>query len=128
MKFSDFDIDFRTGLAGEKSVATMLSIDTVEVKTDLQWHRTGNLYIETEYYSIKEQDWVHSGISITKATHWAFELGGVSLVVPTKDLRDVVWQYGTPIACNIQPNPSRGYLVKVQDIIQFVKERKERGQ
>lgn len=126
MKLSDFDIDFRAGQAGEQSVATMLSIDTVEVKTDLQWHKTGNLYIETEYFSREEQRWVHSGISTTKATHWAFELGGVALVVPTKDLRDIVWQYGSPIACNVPPNPSRGFLIKVIDILQFVKERKDR--
>ncbi len=126
MKFSDFDLDFRDGKAGEDSVAEILSIGTVEVKTDRQWHRTGNLYIETEYFSREEQQWVYSGVTVTQATHWAFELGGVVLVVSTKDLRDVVWQYGIPISCNIPPNPSRGFLVKINDILQFVKERKER--
>ena len=116
---SDFDLDLRKGQLGEQSIAKLLSIETVEVKTDFRWRNTGNLYIETECWKNASSRWEHSGINVTKASHWAFNLEGVVLIVTTQDLKDIVWQFGSPIACNIQPNPSRGFLIKVPDILTF---------
>ena len=48
MKDSNWDLDLRAGLSGESKVADLLSLDTVEVKTDRRWWETGNVYIETE--------------------------------------------------------------------------------
>lgn len=120
-ELSDFDIDLRFGQAGERTVADLLTIETVEVKTDRKWFATGNLYIETECWKNKTNQWERSGISTTKATHWAFNLEGAVLIVKTKDLSDCVWQSGRPITCNIQPNPSRGFLITVDDILDLVK-------
>lgn len=124
---SDFDIDLRNGQLGEQSVANLLTIDTVEVKTDFRWKNTGNLYIETECWKNASQHWEHSGINVTKASHWAFNLEGVVVIVTTQDLKDVVWQSGSPIACNIQPNPSRGFLIKVQDILSYSARKANQG-
>ena len=118
---SDFDIDLRKGQIGEGTVAHLVGIETIEVKTDFRWKETGNLYIETECWKNKTGQWEHSGINVTKASHWAFNLEGVVLIVTTPDLKDVVWQYGSPIVCNIQPNPSRGFLIKPADILSFAK-------
>jgi len=49
-KLSDFDLDLAVGQEGEALVEQLLTGGTtVEVKTDLKWKDTGNLYIE--YYS-----------------------------------------------------------------------------
>lgn len=119
-ELSDFDIDLRFGQKGERTVADLLTIDTVEVKTDRRWFQTGNIYIETECWKNKTQQWERSGISTTKATHWAFNLEGVTLIVKTEDLIDCVWRYGRPTNCKIEPNPSRGFLISVKDILEHV--------
>jgi len=112
MKDSNWDLDLRDGLAGESKIADLLSLDTVEVKTDRRWYQTGNVYIETECWYQSSQTWEPSGIRVSKATHWAFVLEDTVLIVPLGRLIEVVWNEGRPIECNIPPNPSRGYLIK----------------
>ncbi len=112
MKDSNWDLDLRDGLAGESKIADLLSLDTVEVKTDRRWYQTGNVYIETECWYQSSQTWEPSGIRVSKATHWAFVLEDTVLIVPLGRLIEVVWNEGKPIECNIPPNPSRGYLIK----------------
>lgn len=46
-KLSDFDLDLSVGHEGESLVNELLTNGkTIEVKTDLKWKDTGNLYIE----------------------------------------------------------------------------------
>jgi hypothetical protein len=122
MKFSDWDLDLRAGLTGESKVADLLSLDTVEVKTDRRWKETGNLYIETECYYVAENRWKPSGVRVSKATHWAFVLESSVLIIPIDILREVVWQSNRPITCNIPPNPSRGYLVTPAQLLTQVQQ------
>ena len=57
-KLSDFDLDLAVGQAGEGLVEQLLTGgSTVEVKTDLQWKDTGNLYIETVCWSHNNENW-----------------------------------------------------------------------
>lgn len=121
MKDSNWDLDLRAGEAGESKVADLLSLDTVEVKTDRRWWETGNVYIETECWYQSSQSWEPSGIRVTKATHWAFVLEDTVLIVPTARLRETVWQVGRPITCNIPPNPSRGYLITPIALLGFIR-------
>jgi hypothetical protein len=120
-KFSDFDLDFQKGKAGENlvegAIVALCAGSTVEVKTDLKWQKTGNLYVETECFYQTSQQWELSGLSVTKATHWAFVLNGLIIILPTDDLRKVVEVEGTPIDCKIEPNPSRGFLIKPEHIL-----------
>ena len=115
----NWDIDLRDGKVGEATVAKMLSVETVEVKTDRRWHVTGNIYVETEYYSREKGDWVASGITTSEASHWAYVLEGMVIMVPTDDLRHIVRGYGSPIRCNIEPNPSKGMLIKFSHFAQY---------
>jgi hypothetical protein len=126
MKDSNWDLDLRAGLTGESKVADLLSLDTVEVKTDRRWHETGNLYIETECYYQASQSWEPSGIRVSKATHWAFVLEDSVLIVPTHRLKEVVWESTRTITCNIPPNPSRGYLVTPAVLLEHIKTARER--
>ena len=122
MKNSDWDLDLRAGELGESRVADLLSLDTVEVKTDRRWKETGNLYIETECYYVKDNCWKPSGVRVSKASHWAFVLESSVLIIPTDILKEVVWHSNRPITCNIPPNPSRGYLVTPAQLLEQVKQ------
>ena len=121
MKDSNWDLDYRAGLEGESRVADLLHIDTVEVKTDKRWVETGNLYIETECYYQNEDVWKPSGIRVSQATHWGFVLEDSVLIVPLHRLKEIVWESGRPITCNIPPNPSRGYLITPGALMEHVR-------
>jgi hypothetical protein len=117
MKQSDWDIDLRDGLAGENSIRELLKIETIEVKTDRRWKETGNLYIEIYCYQQKTQNWKKSGLAISKATHWAFPLGEATIIITKEALTKAVLQYGKKIECKIEPNPSRGYLIRPEELL-----------
>ena len=116
---SDFDIDLAIGHEGENLVKELLTCGrTIEVKKDLKWKRTGNLYIETVCWSHNNQQWYLSGLSTTKAEYWAFVLDDSVIMLPTNVLKKVIADKGTQISCNIEPNPSKGFLVRIVDIFE----------
>lgn len=123
VKDSNWDLDLRDGLRGESKIADLLSLDTVEVKTDRRWKDTGNLYIETSCYYTSTEDWRDSGLTVSKATHWAFVLEELVLIVPTHILREAVYEYGKDIKCEIPPNFSKGYLISPETISHYMKNR-----
>jgi hypothetical protein len=116
---SDWDLDLKFGQEGESTVANLLSIETVEVKRDARWKETGNLYIETECWYNASQSWKPSGLNVSKSTHYAFVLEGMVVILPTEDLKAVVEKNGRPIECKIEPNPSKGYLIKLSNIVEY---------
>lgn len=120
-KFSDFDLDFSKGKEGENLVEETLLSGTIEVKTDLRWQETGNLYVETECFYQTSQSWEPSGLSVTKADYWAFVLNGLIIILPTKDLKIIVDTEGVAVDCKIEPNPSRGFLIKPEFILRKFK-------
>lgn len=120
MKESSWDLDYRDGKKGEDTVAHLLAVETVEVKTDRRWKETGNVYIETQCFYQNSQSWEPSGINVTKASHWAFVLDDLVVVIPTERLRKIVLSYGRPIDCKIEPNPSKGMLVSVTHLLAVV--------
>jgi hypothetical protein len=116
MKNSDWDLDFRFGQAGEQYVANL--VETIEVKTDRRWKETGNLYIEVYCWSPNTEGWYPWGLSSSKASHWAFNLEGTVLIVPTLVLKDACIKFGRQINCEIPPNQSRGYLITVDNLME----------
>lgn len=122
MSYSDFDLDFANGRAGEELVEALLTGGkTVEVKRDMKWQDTGNLYIEYTCYYQKSQSWEWSGIMVTKADYWAFVLGTGVLLVPTDLLKGVCMASKRVAETRIPPNPSKGYLITVDDLILAMK-------
>jgi hypothetical protein len=120
VRFSDFDLDFRDGKEGEdyvEDVVKQIISGTIEVKRDIKWLQTGNIYVETECFFQTTQSWELSGLSVTKATHWAFVLGEMVIILPTEDLKTVVEVDGHAIQTDIEPNPTKGYLIKIEHII-----------
>jgi hypothetical protein len=115
IKKSDWDLDYRFGQQGEETVAKL--IETAEVKTDRRWKETGNLYIETQCWSHNYGQWYPSGITATKASHWAFNLDGLVIIIETNRVRLACAQYGREIKCDIPPNFSVGYLITAEDLL-----------
>jgi len=119
---SSFDLDFSFGKAGEQLVSDLLTEGKrIEVKRDRKWNITGNVYIETDCFFTKSNAWAPSGLSITEAEYWAFVLNHTVLMLPTTTLWEAVRKFGRYITCDIPPNLSRGYLVKVVDLIEASK-------
>lgn len=126
MRNSDFDLDLAVGHAGEDSVARVLGLDTVEVKRDLKWFKTSNLYIETSCYHVSKGMYVSSGLETTKASHWAFVLGDTIVLVKTSDLKEYInyqlkYNIAKPAVCKIEPNPSKGYLITIEAFLHYQK-------
>jgi hypothetical protein len=119
---SSFDLDFSFGRDGEQLVEDLLTEGKrIEVKRDRKWSITGNVYIETDCFFTKSNAWAPSGLSVTEAEYWAFVLNRTVIMLPTEVLWSAVRTYGREITCQIPPNLSRGYLVKVVDLIEASK-------
>ena len=89
-KDNKFDVDLKFGEKFEKSLAKMLSIDKVEIKTERDiWKKTGNIAIELASRGKL------SGLNTTEAEWWAQvltikgEIEGV-LIFPVKKLIKIV--------------------------------------
>lgn len=119
---SDWDLDFTHGQVGEALVNDLLAGGfTVEVKRDRRWAETGNVYIETHCWYNLDGEWKESGLLASKADYWAFVLNQTVLMLPTPKVIEACLGYGKQTQCKIEPNPSRGYLVKVVDLIAISK-------
>ncbi len=125
---SDWDIDLRYGQDGEESVRRLLTMETVEVKRDRRWKETGNIYIETSCYYVNERGFKLSGLSVSQATHWAFVLEDLTVIVSKSDLINTVKEYGRNISCNIEPNVSFGYLITIDSLLKWQVEKAERNE
>ena len=123
---SDWDLDLRYGQDGEESVRRLLTIDTVEVKRDRRWKETGNLYIETSCYYVNDGAFKPSGVSVSKATHFAFVIEDLTILVSKSDLINTVKEYVRNISCKIEPNVSFGYLITIDSLLKWQVEKAER--
>ena len=123
---SDWDLDLKYGQDGEESVRRLLTIDTVEVKRDRRWKETGNLYIETSCYYVNDGAFKPSGVSVSKATHFAFVIEDLTILVSKSDLINTVKEYGRNISCKIEPNVSFGYLITIDSLLKWQVEKAER--
>jgi hypothetical protein len=120
---SDFDLDFRYGSQGEQLVNDLLTGGkTVEVKRDRRWVETGNIYVEYECWYNNSQSWELSGLSVSKASYWAFVLEEAVMLVPRFHVDWACRMYGKPITCNIQPNNSRGFLIRPEHLLEAAEE------
>jgi hypothetical protein len=121
MNNSDWDIDLRDGQAGESKLADLLRMETIEVKTDRRWKDTGNLFIEESCFYQGSGQWEPSGLSVSKATHWAFIIEGNVIIVPKEHLMNVVMDYGRLIENKQPPNQSKGHLITPEQLINYIR-------
>lgn len=112
--FSNFDMYLVKGEVGEQFVKSLFKEELkIEVKTDYKWKETGNVYIETSCWKNKSQSWEPSGIYAPELDIDLFSvvLEGAEMSFPPDSLRYAVEEHGTPVECNIQPNPTKGVLI-----------------
>ena len=125
-----WDIDLSVGKYGENLLLDILkqSGDYIEVKTDLQWQRTGNIFVETECFYVNENKVKPSALNTSEAEYYAFVLPWNSKppmikLIPTELLKKVVKARGKLIPANQDgPNPTEGYLIKLDDIEYYLRE------
>jgi hypothetical protein len=88
---SKFDIDLRRGEAAEEALVHVFLRSRVEVKADEQAMFTGNVFVEVEQPD-RETGRKPSGIAITRADWWAFEIVGADrwFIVKTEHLKNLV--------------------------------------
>ena len=85
-----FDIDLKVGQGYEDSLAEILTMEKVEVKTEIdKWKETGNIAIEIRCRGKL------SGLSVTEASYWAHILsyrGYIKsvILIPVDDLKRIV--------------------------------------
>ena len=85
-----FDIDLKVGQGYEDSLAEILTMEKVEVKTEIdKWKETGNIAIEIRCRGKL------SGLSVTEASYWAHILsyrGYIKsvILIPVDDLKIIV--------------------------------------
>jgi hypothetical protein len=89
---NNFEHDLKIGLEYEGMFANILRGKTVEIKTDLIAHKTGNVAIEFEYRNKP------SGISKTNADYYAFifpnaQVGTMITLIETNELKAFARKY-----------------------------------
>lgn len=117
---SNFDVDLAKGKAAEEMVRTVFNGQTLlEVKRDLRWAETGNLFIELEAWSNREQKWVPSGANLDYGVFvvcLSLE-DSVNITIAKPALHRVIKARGREIKNTQQPNPTRGVLIKPEDLL-----------
>ena len=112
-----FDIDLEYGKVFEQKVADMLQNSKIEVKTERDmWKSTGNIVIEFESRGRP------SGIASTEAEYWFHNLAigediVMTLVFPTKILRNYISNNNPRMVRGGDNNTSRLYLIKLQYLV-----------
>ena len=115
-----FDLDLQYGQVFEQKVADMLQNSTIEVKTEREkWKSTGNIVIEFESRGKP------SGIATTEADYWFHNLAlgediVMTLVFPTKILKNYIVQAMPRIVRGGDNNTSRLYLLNLQNLVKMI--------
>ena len=115
-----FDLDLQYGQVFEQKVADMLQNSTIEVKTEREkWKSTGNIVIEFESRGKP------SGIATTEAVYWFHNLAlgediVMTLVFPTKILKNYIVQAMPRVVRGGDNNTSRLYLLNLQDLVKMI--------
>ena len=123
MKFNNdkrFDIDLQYGQVFERKVADMLQNSKIEVKTERDiWKSTGNIVVEFESRGKP------SGIASTEAEYWFHNLAVgedivMTLVFPTKTLRNYIAKNMPRMVRGGDNNTSRLYLINLKDLVTII--------
>jgi hypothetical protein len=111
----------KEGDRGERLVKRLLDlgIETIEVKNDQKSISTGNIFIETECYNEKNQEWYPSGINATQAKVWFYILNDtpfLALVGQPETIREAIKGMQARQANNTKPL-AKGVLVSICELI-----------
>jgi hypothetical protein len=118
-----WDIDVADGHQGELFVQWALTAivtgASVEIKTDRESWRTGNIYIEQQCKVSRQ--WVASGIERTNADLWAhLVVGPQVLFAPAAYVRYVARKYGKDAECRTGRHPTRGKVLRLGHFVELL--------
>jgi len=112
---NDFRYDLKVGQVGEKNLADILENKKIEVKTDLQAHRTGNVFVEYESRGKL------SGISTSEAEYYCFIIKkGTMIIIDIQELKNKCARYYFNPKRNTvggDSDTSRGILLPIEELI-----------
>jgi hypothetical protein len=116
--FSKFDIDLAYGLGRENEFARLLGPASIEVKSDRQAHRTGNIYVEFESRGKP------GGIAVTESEWWVQEIAEWHrfIVMPTEQMRRFVQRERDAgrVRLGGDVQSSKGVLLKMTDLVKEI--------
>jgi len=110
---SNFRYDLKVGQMAEQALADILQNKTIEVKRDLKFKVTGNIFIEFESRGKP------SGIATSEADYWCFVLDEIYILLKTQSLKELI----DPLKGTDRQkrggdkNTSVGVLLKVTDLM-----------
>ena len=116
----NWEYDLKIGKRGENHFSRLLregaEYYTVEVKTDQQIDRTGNLFIEIS--SRGKQ----SGINRTKADYWYIQVKdyGFGFMIKTELLQKVLKAHESDIVSGGDKNTSRAYKISLTQMMRSI--------
>ena len=111
---SDFSHDLKIGQLGEKLLGAVLDHKKIEVKTDFQALKTGNVFIEYQSRGKK------SGIATTQAEWYCFILSNVQIILISTDNLKAISREFLNTDRDIRggdSNTSRGLLVPIDKLL-----------
>ena len=114
-----FDRDYAYGRQGELLVdglLTALEHGDARVETKRKGRRDCVVYVELEQDPYRRDEWKPSGIARTAAEAWVYVVDetDVMFVIPVARIRRALeLGLGTPTACTVGNNPTRGVLLNV---------------
>ncbi len=106
-----WDIDLAFGNLKESELVKLMTGDKLEVKADTKAHETGNVVVEFECYGKP------SGISVSKASHYAFVCEHIILIIETKKLKNLLVSKKFYQVFGGDNNRSHMYLVPIRELI-----------
>ena len=110
---SDFKYDLKVGQVKEKELGEIFRDKTVEVKTDLKAHKTGNVYIEYESRGKP------SGIATSEADYYCLAFNDVMELIESSKLKELCRGYFKTSRNRKggDNNTSKGILLPIKDLI-----------
>lgn len=113
MKYNgDWRHDLEVGQLGEKALGEILENKKLEVKTDLQARKTGNVFVEVESRGKK------SGIVTTEADFWVFVISKDRIIIiGTNALKTLVIKNKHRVVKGGDSDTSRGVLIPVKELL-----------
>lgn len=119
---SGFDADLRDGKAAEWAFVHLFLQARVEVKSDEVACRTRRVFVEYKQRFQGEQTWRPSGIAVTEAHSWAFQVNpGVWVFLPLDRLRAVflrLWRERPELRkLGGDQNRFKGLTIPVEDLL-----------
>lgn len=125
MRNYSFDLTYQLGLHAERIVDVFFTGDVVniEVKRDMRWLDTGNVFIETHCFYRESGKYEESGILVTSATHWVFVMGLAKLTIPADVILTLIKRPESKrVHNNNGSNPSWGNLLNVASTLKYLQE------